>query len=506
MKYPNIIFILADDMGYGDLSGLNQNSAFQTPNLDQIINQGIHFTDAHTSSSVCTPSRYSILTGRYCWRTYLKSGVIGGAESSIIENNRATLGTLAKKAEFDTACIGKWHLGWEWAIKRGYQGIIDKTSRTGDGLEWIDYSRPIQNGPLEHGFDYFYGISGSLDMAPFVYVENNMPLEEPKAWATKKEFCGEGPRMESLKANQVLEHLTDKAVDYIHEHHTDKPFFLYFPITAPHAPVAPAPEFADKSGINPYADFCIEIDHRVGQIVNALKDIQQLDNTLIIFTSDNGTCEKNAECAMLEEHHNHYCSHIYRGYKTDIWEGGHRVPFLMQWPEIIKESSICEQNVGVFDTFATIADIIGQSYDDHTGEDSVSLLPILQGQTLNENKRSALIHHSFDGRFAIRKGKWKLCRCSGSGGWSTPTCNEATRQNLPNVQLYNIVEDPSETHNLANEKKEVVNELTQLLHKCIISGRSTPEKEHSFMDEPTLKKWQQIDWLPEIPKQFILDD
>lgn len=505
-KKPNVVYILADDMGYGDVSGLNPDSVFKTPNLDGMIDGGLHFSDAHTSSSVCTPSRYSLLTGRYCWRTYLKRGVLWGTSGPLLEEGRTTLAHLAQRAGYRTACVGKWHLGWDWALKEREGGSISRDSRTSVELEDIDYWAPIAKGPTEFGFDRFYGISGSLDMPPYVYVENDLPVEEPTAWGSASEFVREGPRMASLRANNVLGHLTDRAVSVIEEGSEDQPFFLYFPITAPHTPISPAPEFDGISGVNPYVDFCLEVDARVGQIFDALERTGQLEDTLVIFTTDNGASAQPSECAMLEKRYGHRCSHIYRGYKSDIWDGGHRIPFLLHWPKGIQAGSRCDQSVGIFDFFATFAEMNDMELKDNEGPDSRSFLPAFRDDAIDASGRWALIHHSIDGRFAIRSGRWKLCRCPGSGGWSAPRDDEARRDGGWEVQLYDMEADPGENNNLARECPEQVLEMTKLLQRCIVEGRSTPGESVERLAGDALETWEQIDWLPKIPEVYVIDD
>ena len=506
MNKPNIIFILADDMGYGDVRQLNSGCKFPTPSLDRLCKEGVHFTDAHTSSSVCTPSRYSILTGRYCWRTYMKKGVLTGVGEPLIDKERTTIASMLRDAGYKTGCVGKWHVGWNWAIKEGMENIVNKESWKGDDISWIDYSKPISDGPTEVGFDYFYGISGSLDMPPYVYVENDMPLEEPASWGDASEFFRAGPRMDSLRANNVLGHITDKAVCYINEQDSEQPFFLYFPITAPHTPIAPSPKFDGVSGINSYADFCMEVDARVGQVLDAIDNKGIADNTLVVFTTDNGASAEPSECAMLEKCFGHYCSYVYRGYKSDIWDGGHRIPFLMRWSNGIEASSIVEQSVGVFDMFATVAEIIGQDIPDNAGEDSVSFLPALTGGHIDENKRKALIHHSIDGMFAIRKGKWKLCRCPGSGGWTQPTDESAIKASLHDIQLYDMETDPREQNNLSESEPKIVEEMTRLLHECVAEGRTTSGSPQQNAKEVGLEDWSQLNWLPQIPECFVSND
>lgn len=496
---PNIIFILADDMGYGDVRHLNPDCCFPTPNLDRLGREGMHFTDAHSSSSVCTPSRYSIMTGRYCWRTWLKQGVLGGVAGPLIEEGRDTVASLLGRAGYRTACIGKWHLGWDWAVAAGHEA--QRGQWTG-AMDWIDYSRPVRGGPIDRGFDYFYGISGSLDMPPYVYVEDDRPVATPTAWGSEAEFGRAGPRQEGLRADHVLAHCTARAVDYIAAAPRTEPFFLYLPLTAPHTPIAPAAPFAGRSGVNAYADFCIEVDHRVGEVLAALDAAGIAEDTLVVFTTDNGASRVPSGCEELEREHGHHSSHIYRGYKSDIWDGGHRLPFLARWPAAVAPGSRCDQPVGLFDLYATAADLLGVSIAPGQGEDSLSLLPALRGGRIDAAART-LIHHSLYGRFAVRRGDWKLCRCPGSGGWSHPTDQEATDAAEDSVQLYDLAAEPGETSNRAADEPDRVRELTAELHRCVARGSSVAGR----TGRPTaVADWPQVDWLPEIPERFLIDD
>ncbi len=507
---PNIVYILADDMGYGDVRYLNADCRFPTPNLDRLGQQGMVFTDAHSSSSLCTPSRYSILTGRYCWRTYLKSGVLWGAGGSIIEDGRQTVASLLKNAGYRTACIGKWHLGWDWAVNPGFEDRIDTNTTSGEEgrMDWIDFSRPVANGPTARGFDYYYGIVASLDMPPYVYVENDMPSTEPRVWQEQDGLCRPGLRGESIRWDNVLPNLTTRAVSYIEAQSADQPFFLYFPLTAPHTPIAPTEGFKGKSGMNNYTDFCMEVDHRVGQVLDALERKGLTDNTMVIFTTDNGSSGIQTNGKWLESEFGHYSGYIYRGYKSDIWDGGHRLPFLVRWPGEVKAGSVCDQRIGIFDLFATAAEITGQRLSDNEGEDSVSLLPVLRGGSIDESNRPGLVHHSGNGMFALRKGKWKLCRCPGSGGWGYNDIDDekAREQGLPEIQLYDMVSDPGEKENLCGKYPEVVKELTELLHRIVTRGRSTPGGPQSNLEALKIEEWEQINWLPELPEEFVLSD
>jgi arylsulfatase A len=318
---PNIIYILADDMGYGDLSCLNANSKINTINLDQLASEGMIFHDAHASSAVCTPSRYSILTGRYNWRSKLKQGVTTGYSGPLIEPNRMTVASLLNQHGYKTACIGKWHLGWHWA-------------KNGPGEDDIEYERPIRNGPTSLGFDTFFGISASLDMPPYVYIENETPTAVPDQFTPGrlgKTFWRPGPIAPDFKHEEVLPRLTRRVIDTIDRWTKElPPFFIYFPLPAPHTPMLPAAEFIGRSGTNEYGDFCLQVDHVVGQIMRALEENDLDGNTILIFTSDNG-CSPRADFHQLASF-GHHPSYIFRGHKADIYEGGHRIPLIIRWP------------------------------------------------------------------------------------------------------------------------------------------------------------------------------
>jgi len=311
--------------------------------------------------------------------------------------------------------------------------------------------------------------------------------------------------MAGLRANNVLAHLTERAVTYIEEQDPQNPFFLYFPLTAPHTPIAPGPDFAGQSGINPYADFCMEVDTRVGQILTALQKSGLDHNTLVIFTTDNGASRVQSECDMLEKQYGHYSSYIYRGYKSDIWDGGHRIPFLVRWPAQIQANTVCEERVGIFDLFATAAELTGTTVPDNAGEDSVSLLPAFRGDTIPEAADRCLIHHSIDGMFALRRGDWKLCRCPGSGGWSFRE-RDARWAQCPDNQLYHMADDPAEQNNLALRDPDRVEELTHLLHRAVVRGRTTDGTAVQNDPEVPVESWQQLNWLPDIPESFVIDD
>lgn len=473
--YPNIIYILADDMGYGDVSALNKNSKIRTKYIDQMAAEGMSFTDAHSGSSVCTPTRYGILTGRYAWRSNLKKGVTWSYDTPVIDVNRMTVGDLLKASGYHTAAIGKWHLGLDWSING----------------EKVDLLGPIQNGPNELGFDYFYGIAASLDIPPYIYIEDDQATATSIDTVEKNDGMGfwrRGPIGDDFVFEDVLPHLTQKAVSYISEQaENENPFFLYFPLPAPHTPILPTDAFKGKSGTNAYGDFVLMVDDVVGQIMATLDDKSISENTLIIFTSDNG-CSPMANFSELAEL-GHNPSHVYRGHKADIFDGGHRVPFIARWPNKIQLKQKSDEIICLTDLMATCASIVNEKLPDDAGEDSYNILPIFAGEKLMNPVREAVVHHSEHGDFAIRQGKWKLNFCPGSGGWSYPRPKVAKTLDIPPIQLYDLDSDPSESNNLAGKYPEKINQLTALMTEYIVKGRSTSgtpqqnEGETSFLPE-----------------------
>jgi arylsulfatase A-like enzyme len=460
-KNPNIIFILADDLGYGDVSALNEQSKIHTTNIDRLAQQGVVFTDAHSSSAVCTPTRYGILTGRYNWRSTLKSGVLNGYSPALVPHERKTVAALLKEENYQTACMGKWHLGWTW-------NNIEK------GKDSIDYSKPIKNGPTTLGFDYFYGFSGSLDMDPYVYVENDMPTALPNriTQSAGMKMWRKGATASDFDHEQTLPNLISRAEKYIGEKSKDKkPFFLYLALPAPHTPILPIKEFQGKSGLNPYGDFVLMVDAMVGRVMAEVDKAGISDNTIVVFTSDNG-CSPSANFAELKAK-GHNPSYIYRGHKADLFDGGHRIPCIVRWPSKFKPHQV-DQIICLNDFFATFSAVTGYQVKDNEGEDSYNILPLLLNTRPQKNIREATVHHSIDGNFTIRKGDWKLLFSAGSGGWSSPKSNEKIYKSLPPLQLYNMKSDSGESKNLCDEFPDVVRELKSLMIKYINDGRSTP--------------------------------
>jgi len=484
-KKPNIIYILADDMGYGDVSCLNEKSKIKTENLDKLASAGIRFNDAHSSSAVCTPSRYSILTGRYNWRSRLKSSVLWGNSDHLIEDERTTIASFLKPHGYNSAMIGKWHLGWDWTTTDGKSAL--------ENLSNIDFNGPVVNGPDACGFDYYYGHVASLDIPPYVYVENGQITAAPDRGTESDSKFGwwrKGPTGADFVHQDVLPNFTQRCINYIEQQaKDDAPFFLYFPLPAPHTPILPSEEFIGKSGTNLYGDFCLQVDDVVGQIVDAVERSGIADNTIIVFTSDNG-CSPQADVRGLEAM-GHNPSYIYRGYKADIYEGGHRIPLIIRWPDTITAGSSSDETVCLSDMLATCADIVGEQLDDNEGEDSVSNLSLWKGKSLDKSLREATVHHSIDGSFSIRKGNWKLEMCAGSGGWCYPRPGEEC-EGLPDIQLYNLDSDVAETNNVYDKFPDIVEELKTLLTKYVVDGRSTPGSKQTNIGGI---EWAQLWWI-----------
>ncbi|MGB0993558.1 MAG: sulfatase family protein [Akkermansiaceae bacterium] len=449
---PNIVFILADDLGVGDLGCYNKESKIPTPHLDSLAEKGMRFTDAHSNSSVCTPTRYGVLTGRYCWRSRLKRGVLNGYSKALIEEGRETVASLLKKQGYRTACIGKWHLGMNFTKKDG---------------KW-DYTKPIQRGPNTLGFDYFLGITASLDMPPYTLIKNDRvvspPTERIKASSYPKYWRG-GAIAKNFSHEDYLPMVGKQAVEFISKQSAQNPFFLYLPIPAPHKPVVPNKEFKGKSKANDYGDFVHEMDWVIGQVVQCLKQKGLFKNTLLIVTSDNASFAIPERYGVVQT--GHAPNHIYKGQKTDAYEGGHRVPYICTWPEKIKPATVSKQVVCTTDLIATAAEVSGATLGKESGEDSYSLVPVLTGKQGAAPLREATIHHSASGMFAIRKGKWKLIVGRGSGGRT-----KIPKSDRNKIQLFDMELDVRETKNIHQDHPEVVKELTDLLEKYKKSGRS----------------------------------
>ena len=388
---------------------------------------------------------------------------------------------LLKQHGYDTAAIGKWHLGMDW-VKREGKAVSELEIEKPDQVWNVDYSQPIKNGPNAVGFDYYFGIAASLDMVPYTFIENDRVTRLPTATnrfpmmgRRTGNFTREGPAAPDFDAADVLPTLTRKAVEYIKQRagnlKAGKPFFLYLPLNAPHTPILPTAEWQDKSGLNFYADFVMQTDWSIGQIMAALDKHGLTQNTLFVVTSDNGCSPQAKFDELLAKGHNP--SFQFRGHKADIFDGGHRIPFIAHWPARVKAGSTCDQLVCLVDLMSTCADILGAKLPDNAGEDSVSILPALEGRAKTP-LREAVVHHSINGSFAIRQGNWKLELCPDSGGWSAPRPGSKEAQGLPSVQLYDLARDIGEKNNVQDQHPEIVARLTKLLEKYATDGRSMP--------------------------------
>lgn len=449
---PNIVFILADDLGYGEISALNVNprkGKIATPHLDRLISEGITFTDAHSGSAVCTPTRYGLLTGRYAWRTKLQSGVVTGHAPCLISKQTLTIAEMLRKEGYSTGIVGKWHLNFIYA-----------DPSTGKKLgEDHKFAPPlntvIKDGPTDHGFDYFYGFHHARDIET-VCENNRVMAHNPPVTML--------PGIEAKSVAFIKRHAEAAA--------SGKPFFLYVALSSPHSPVVPAEEWQGKSGLNEHADFVMQTDHTVGQIVKAIDAAGLRENTMVVFTSDNGTSGPTSKIEELKQM-GHYPSWVLRGSKADIWDGGHRVPFVARWPGVAVPGSKSSALICHTDFMSTVADIVGFNLPEDASVDGFSYTEIFSGGK-PEKTRPAVVHHSISGKFAIRNGKWKLVLCPGSGGWSELKDENAKEKGLPDIQLYDMVADIEEQFNLQAIHPEVVRNLVGVLTEIVANGRSTP--------------------------------
>ena len=467
-KFPNIIFILADDMGYGDVECLNPESQIPTPNLNRLGQRGIMFTNAHSPSSVCTPSRYGLLTGRYAFRTSLKKGVLGGYSPALIEHDRFTLADLLKRAGYRTAVIGKWHLGLDWKPLNPSLDAIRLDKNDGSDFSNVDFASPVLNGPNSAGFDYSYVLPASLDMSPYLYLENGVCTDYPLVPEVGHEsgrgvFWRGGWKSNSFIVARTLDEIIDRSRKFIGDasKNPGDPFFLYLPLTAPHTPWLPPDKFAKKSNAGTYGDFVAYTDNAIGRILDCLDSLKIAENTMVIFTSDNGADWKQNDMAGFPQHKANF---VFRGEKSDIWEGGHHVPLIITWPNGIKGKRKVTAIFSLTDMVATLAGMTAQNLPGGAAPDSYDLWPLVRGDA--SISRPSIIYHSIFGTFAIQKGKWKFIDGRGSGGWS-----KTTNDSSP-VQLYDMEKDERETANLYREFPEVVKELKELLEKQKDQGYS----------------------------------
>jgi arylsulfatase A-like enzyme len=469
---PNILYILADDLGYGDVTAYNHLAKTSTPNIDRLASQGIRFTDAHSSSSVCTPTRYGILTGRYCWRTILKNGVLGGESPSLIEKGRTTIASFLKENGYNTGIVGKWHLGVDWVKRKDDQkGVVPYNSDLHSSRSSkIDYTVSPTNGPLNHGFDYSFIFPGTLDAPPYCFLENDKLVSVPDEFTVGNKpdegptgsFWRAGPIAKDFDFKEVTPIVTQKAISFLKgKSMTGKPFFLYLPFPSPHTPWEPSSEFIGSSKAGQYGDYVNMVDAQVGKVLQTLTEMGLDNNTLVFFTSDNGPYWT----PEFIERFGHRAASVYRGMKADPFEGGHRIPFIARWPGKIKPGVQCSEPVTLTNLLATCAEILRKNLTENEGEDSHSILPLLLGDSTHYKKPEALIQHSGRGQFVVRKGDWKLILSLEESG-------QPARSGGNQHFLFNLKDDPSETKDLYLINPLKVKELNAILEKFKTSGRS----------------------------------
>lgn len=458
---PNIVFILADDMGFDAVSAHNEKMGpIKTPNIDTLISQGMNFTDAHSASAVCTPTRYGLLTGRYCWRTELKKEVLWDYGRPLVEKDRLTLPELLQENGYSTGMIGKWHLGLDWYDTEG--GIANDQIKIEDAV-WkseesaeriracaarIDFSKPVTGGPIDHGFGYYFGVD-LPNMPPYTWIEGDRVTALPTEPKPKEMFGTEGPMVPGWKLEEILPTLSKKSTEWIRaQAKEDKPFFLYLSLTSPHTPISPSEPFQGKSGVTPFGDFLIETDWVVGEIMKALDSAGISDETMLVFTTDNGTAAACKFDQLKEKGVD--LKHTLKGHKSQIHEGGHRVPFVVRWPQKVKAGSHCREVICLNDFMATTADLLSVELPHDSAEDSTSILPLITGEVKTLPDRPMVVNHDYRGNFAIRDGKWKLV----------------------GKQLFDLETDLKETTDLSDKHPDIVEKMAQTLAEYQQSGRS----------------------------------
>ena len=479
---PNIIIILADDMGYGSVEVLNSQSKIPTPNLNRFASEGIMFTDAHTSSAVCTPTRYGLLTGRYTWRTRLKSSVLLNYAGTLIEQGRHTLADILRDEGYYTGMVGKWHLGIDWKLHDESANELRATDRAYSDFKNIDFTVPAIKGINDYGFDYSFAIAGSAEMDPAAFIENNKVTSIPIY--TSDEIRDKNGEWYGRDDNNIAEEYTleglvptfsQKACEFVEKAlktHPKKPFFLYYALTAPHNPIIPNYEFYGKSKAGAYGDFIVELDYHVGKLLDKLVELGIEKNTLVIFTSDNGAIDvtKDPERWIRGDRdiYGHQSNAPFSGWKTQRLEGGHRVPFFVKWPEKLKSGESCTTTICLNDIFPTIAEILNIKLDPtNTAEDGKSFYRALTGKKRPDSFHEAIVHHSYEGEFAIRKGNYKLV----IDGPKSPS--QFVDDSVPvSFRLYDVKKDIKETNDISENYPEMVSEMHELLKKYIIDGRS----------------------------------
>ncbi|MDC0281962.1 arylsulfatase [Akkermansiaceae bacterium] len=485
-KQPNVLILYADDLGFGDLGCYNKKSRIPTPNLDRLASESVRFTDGHSSSGICTPSRFAMLTGRHHWRDF--HGIVNAFGGSVFKPERLTLPEMLKEKGYKTAAIGKWHLGWNWDAIRNKEvkAITVQEGRRKKqqlGPEAFDWTKSIPNGPLNHGFDYYFGDT-VINFPPYCWIENDKVVKAPDTlmqtgkWKKIKEGgweCRPGPMVTGWDPYENIPTTTKKGVDYIKEAaKAEEPFFLYFAYPAPHAPIIPNDEFDGKSKAGPYGDFVYETDHSIGQLLQALKDSGQAENTIVIFSADNGP---EHYAYARDAKFDHWSAHPFRGLKRDAYEGGHHVPFIVKYPGVTMAGTVNDALVSQIDIMATLASVVGYDLPDkNAAEDSHDLLPLLKGEV--KSIRTSHIHNTFDHTWAFREGDWVLVTGK-SGHHSRVTKEWLKKHDYPKTEskqsrLFNLREDIGQRNDLAAKHPEKVKAMEASLARIREQGYSAP--------------------------------
>ena len=471
---PNIVILYADDMGVADVSYGEANAKIQTPNIDRLAAGGMTFTDGHSSSGICTPSRFAMLTGQHHWRRF--HGIAGAYDGPVFEDGEYTIAGMFKEKGYRTAAFGKWHLGWDFdAIRK--PGIKPKDTRAAS----YDWTKPFPGGPLERGFDHYFG-DGTINFPPYCWIEGDRFVTIPTKPVIKSEpLAGggtfrPGPMAESWNPYDILPTMTEKTVEWILKQSSDQPFFVYLAFNSPHYPIVPNKEFHGKSKAGYYGDFVIETDAMVGKVLDALEKKNLSENTVVIFSADNG-----AETHAFErlEEFEQWSSGKYRGVKRDIYEGGHRVPFIVRWPGQIKAGSVSEEVVSQVDLAATFAEIVDYSLGKDEAIDSYNLLPVLKGKDYARPLRKATVQNTSVGKYALRQGDWVLIDAPSGSARPEPKhylehfdLEDYEKDNLG--LLFNLKNDPGQSKNLYDKHPEKVASMRDLLKRYIDGERCAP--------------------------------
>lgn len=471
-QQPNIVIIYADDMGYGDLNCQNPHSKIPTPNLDKLAASGMRFTDAHSSSGICTPSRFALLTGQYHWRR--GHGIVNSFGKPYFKDTDVTLPQILKQKGYKTACIGKWHLGWNWEINSKepkHDVMVFGKKKKAISHKAINWTKPIKGGPLARGFDYYFG-DGTINFPPYCFIENDKVVEAP---STLLDLNGmetaeghwefrPGPMVKNWNPYKVLPTIQIKTKEWIRKQKKKDPFFLYLALPSPHAPIIPNKEFIGSSKAGGYGDWMVQTDAVVGEVLKELKDKGLDKNTLVIFTADNGP-ERYAMARA--EKYGHYSTGDFRGVKRDVWEGGHHVPFIVCWPNRIKAGTISKEVISQIDIMATLAEITKSDLPQNAAPDSYSLKSLWMGKSYQKPLREATVHNTYKNKWGIRKGDWLYINHSNGAGSKPLTKDYNQLRGYPTFHtkglLFDMKNDWGQRVNLYEKYPEKVKEMETLL-------------------------------------------